>query len=859
MAYGTIKVDTITFTDAGVDKSVTISGLVQNPTFTGNVTVTGTISGNTVRGQTISGVTVTGTTAQFTSGTFVSLTGTTLQGTTATYTTGSFTSLTGTTTSGTTANFVSGVFSTQISGVTVTGTTANFTSGNFTNISGGTHTITSGVFAAGTAANPSISFVSDPNTGIYSPGADQVAISTGGTGRLFVDASGNVGVGTNDTANAFVTLTKQDVSLRLNPVTGAASITAVQTGVAFRDLTIGSNETIFQTASLERMRLDSSGRLGLGTSSPSYRLHAVQASEQTNPESDAGAYWLFQNSSTTLNTCSALSLGTNSDLGTAIVAQRVGANNEHVLKFQARNSSGSLGTRMTLTGSGSLGIGTSSPVGLLDVRGEIKAGPINSINGTTLLSDTYTTGGASLGSLCIERSTGALVLTTNVKQAEDATGYISTNTVNFGKSALKLGSTGLFYATASASVVPIGDSVSLTDRFVITNAGNVGIGTTSPSGRLTIENDAALNEIEFTGSNYTNIYSSTTQGFDIGISNGSSTGPLRFLTANAERARIDSSGRLLVGTSSASGDQLLVVQGYAGVPAGGAEFGLRRGGNPSAADQGLGAISFQNNSGNTGARIEAISSGSWTSGSNHRSYLTFSTTADGASSPTERMRIDSTGKMLVGTTNSSPATSNVAGTRIGEAGQSHASADSVPALIINRKTNDGGLVDFLQDGTFEGSISVSGTTVSYNGAHLSRWSQLPGGAERAEILRGTVLSNIDEMCAWGEEDNEQLNRMKVSDVEGDPNVSGVFQAWDDDDDTYTDDFYCAMTGDFIIRISAGIPVHRGQLLMSAGDGTAKPQDDDIIRSKTMAKVTSNHVTCTYDDGSYCVPCVLMAC
>jgi len=174
-------------------------------------------------------------------------------------------------------------------------------------------------------------------------------------------------------------------------------------------------------------------------------------------------------------------------------------------------------------------------------------------------------------------------------------------------------------------------------------------------------------------------------------------------------------------------------------------------------------------------------------------------------------------------------------------------------------TDDGTIIRLMQAGTEEGTISVSGTTVSYNGAHLSRWSQLPGGAVREEILRGTVLSNIDEMCGWGDEDNEQLNRMKVSDVEGDPNVSGVFQSWDDDDDTYTDDFYCAMTGDFIIRIAEGVTVQRGDLLMSAGDGTAKPQDDDIIRSKTIAKVTSTHVTCTYDDGSYCVPCVLMAC
>jgi hypothetical protein len=228
---------------------------------------------------------------------------------------------------------------------------------------------------------------------------------------------------------------------------------------------------------------------------------------------------------------------------------------------------------------------------------------------------------------------------------------------------------------------------------------------------------------------------------------------------------------------------------------------------------------------------------------------------------TERARIDNAGNFLLNTTSNDPAGTNVNGFTIGNSSGSYFSItrDGGSMGSFNRKTNDGTIVEFRQDGTLEGSISVSGTTVSYNGAHLSRWSQLPNGVERTEILRGTVLSNIDEMCAWDEEENEQLNRMKVSDVEGDPNVSGVFQSWDDDDDTYTDDFYCAMTGDFIIRIAEGVTVQRGDLLMSAGDGTAKPQDDDIIRSKTIAKVTSTHVTCTYDDGSYCVPCVLMAC
>jgi hypothetical protein len=222
----------------------------------------------------------------------------------------------------------------------------------------------------------------------------------------------------------------------------------------------------------------------------------------------------------------------------------------------------------------------------------------------------------------------------------------------------------------------------------------------------------------------------------------------------------------------------------------------------------------------------------------------------------ERMRIDSSGNVFIGKT---ADVFNNAGIRFPGTGSGEFTRSSGALLALNRLTSDGQLVDFYRQGTAQGSISVSGSTVSYNGAHLARWSQLPGGAERTEILRGSVLSNLDEMCEWGEENNEQLNRMQVSTVEGDKNVSGVFQAWDDDDDTYTNDFYCAMTGDFVIRIAQGTTVERGDLLMSAGDGTAKPQDDDIIRSKTIAKVTSTNVSETYADGSYCVPCVLMAC
>ena len=180
------------------------------------------------------------------------------------------------------------------------------------------------------------------------------------------------------------------------------------------------------------------------------------------------------------------------------------------------------------------------------------------------------------------------------------------------------------------------------------------------------------------------------------------------------------------------------------------------------------------------------------------------------------------------------------------------------AVEIDRQTTDGDLIRFYQGGVFEGVISVAGTTVTYGGGHLARWSQLPDDDSPANLLKGTVMSNLEEMCQWGEEQNEQLNKTMVSSVEGDVNVAGVFVAPSPSDDGPLD-FFLAMTGDMIIRIGEGVSVARGDLLMSAGDGTAKPQEDGIVQSKTIAKVVSAHVSCIYNDGSYCVPCVLMAC
>jgi hypothetical protein len=247
------------------------------------------------------------------------------------------------------------------------------------------------------------------------------------------------------------------------------------------------------------------------------------------------------------------------------------------------------------------------------------------------------------------------------------------------------------------------------------------------------------------------------------------------------------------------------------------------------------------------------------------SYIKMGSTSSGLkfTDPTDSfdlMTLDASGNLLVGKT---ALDTGVAGCEIRASGIGVFTSSGGNPLLVNRLTNDGDLVVFRQDGVTEGTISVSGTTVSYNGGHLSRWAQTTTAKDES-LVKGTVLSNLDEMNVYADAegnpvDNEQLNKVKVSDTEGDVNFAGVFVNWTHDEDHNVDEINMAMTGDMIIRIAQGVTVARGDLLMSAGDGTAKPQGDDIVRSKTVAKVTSNHVTCTYADGSYCVPCVLMAC
>ena len=545
------------------------------------------------------------------------------------------------------------------------------------------------------------------------------------------------------------------------------------------------------------------------------------------------------------------------------------------VQYDHSDNSMRLGTstspRMTIDSSGSVGIGTSSPDTLLHLDGGTSEPEIR-LQASSLTSNLAGFKLDTTGARVVTSSSSSFPLAFDVNGSEamriDASGNLlvsgTSNTAFSDTSGSQIGlmdnGGDSFVAisrsnTASTAYCMVLNRTATTDGDILTfrkqgsTVGSIG----SRAGTVIYITSNGTNEtgLDFGGTSVNPMLSGSLSNGTTDLGNAGNrfkdlhlSGGLRGDTTfknnagTTEYARFDSSGNLGIGESNPNA-QLHVNSGTANLTA------LFESEDVTASLY----LVDSSTTGGTSAVHGLVTTGNELS-VRGISNLSFRTGA------TEQVIINSAGALLVGKTASN---TSVDGFEAQKSGTIGASKSGGIVAVFNRNTNDGQIVALRQNGTTEGNISVSGTTVSYNGGHLARWAQTTDNTRISGLVKGTVLTNLDQMAAWGDEDNEQLNCLAVSSVEGDPNVAGVFVNWDDDDEDYTADMNIAMTGDMIIRVAQGTTVQRGDLLMSAGDGTAKPQGDDIVRSKTIAKVTSTHVSNTYDDGSYCVPCVLMAC
>jgi hypothetical protein len=224
--------------------------------------------------------------------------------------------------------------------------------------------------------------------------------------------------------------------------------------------------------------------------------------------------------------------------------------------------------------------------------------------------------------------------------------------------------------------------------------------------------------------------------------------------------------------------------------------------------------------------------------------MIFRTRANAGTGGSEFMRLNSSGSLLIG--KSSDVFGSV-GARISSSGTMTLTADANELMNINRLNDNGPLLYFSQDSSIEGYINVSGTSVTlvgFSGAHES-------SGISSDTAIGTVCSTIDELDTYvsgSKEGQERTDhaKIKVSDTVGDSRVYGILSSFTETDNKPT----VASVGIGSVLVTGAC--EGGDLLESNGDGTAKVQDDDIIRSKTIGKVTIGNS----DTNVKLVSCVL---
>jgi hypothetical protein len=547
-----------------------------------------------------------------------------------------------------------------------------------------------------------------PTNGVYLPSANTVGVATNGVQRVGIDANGlslvggptgnariEIGQGATENRNAFIDFvgdtTYADYGLRvIRGNTGENALSQIQhrgTG-NFNIIAEDDASITFRTTNTERLRITSAGLVGIGTSSPGSYLEVAHAG--------AGS----------------------ANLRSVTFANGIGDNNFKLAAWTgaATNVSGdilgSLGLSFTTTRNSFInfhrGGGTTGGFMSFTVNNDSEAARITAAGNVGIGATTPRD---------LLHLYGAGQTTANIADSGTRGCFLRVSQSGSGAGA----GGGILFASEQ------GDT---------TNS----VGFAAIKGLLT------------DGSN------NTAGALAFSVRNTSSA------TSLQEAFRIDSSGRLLVGTSSALSSvgyasNLQVQASSAGSAAvsvintsndafsGGLINYKSRGSSAVQANDGLAQFRFTGYDGTAfieGARIAAEVDG--TPGTNDMpGRLVFSTTAAGASSPTERMRITNQGQINLNTT-SGASISVASGTTDGitfypaggSAGVFQASNNTNACAFFRRRGSDGTIIDFRRDTTSVGSISVTTTNTAYNTSSDYRLKEnvvdLDGAIDRLKLL-----------------------------------------------------------------------------------------------------------------------------
>jgi len=265
----------------------------------------------------------------------------------------------------------------------------------------------------GSASTPALAFRDDLDTGIFSSAANTFDIATAGSKRLIVDSVGRVGIGNilpnsyNAFANTLVVATSTNTGLTLSGNDASANYSGIQfsagtTVRAYVDQQLNSTGRMrvfnmangfleFGTNNQVRMHIDSSGKVGIGTTSPSQEL-TVAGSDPVISVQEASV-------------SSQVDIGTGTATGFINIQKADGTRTVQL--------SGSTDSYFT---GGNVGIGISTPASLLHVS-----------SGTTSYFRFQDLASETIG-LIIRKNTTSTYTAINFKNANGNSGNLTVST-----------------------------------------------------------------------------------------------------------------------------------------------------------------------------------------------------------------------------------------------------------------------------------------------------------------------------------------------------------------------------------------------------------------------------------------------
>jgi len=265
------------------------------------------------------------------------------------------------------------------------------------------------------------------------------------------------------------------------------------------------NHKFFSGSYAEKMRITSNGNVGIGTTSPAQNFVVADATNGNGVELVPGATATIQ----TYNR------GTSSYNDLNIDTARTQVRSIDYISFH--NGSG-FPENMRINSAGNVGIGTTNPVYMLDVAGNINisgtGGFLRFNSGDTAIKNE---GGYKLG-FQTYNSTSATISTKMVLDTDGNVGIGTTSPnsnleINATDAELRLSSTSQTSNVAKFKIEPLNNRVVLessslhvlafdvngSERMRIDSSGNVGIGTTSPAAKLEVNGTIKATDINFSG------------------------------------------------------------------------------------------------------------------------------------------------------------------------------------------------------------------------------------------------------------------------------------------------------------------------------------------------------------------------